>query len=161
MSGAANGVMYKVAYDNVSITNVVQDLIEIQAAAGVPVLVHGWKVTFVPTITSGVAQDVRARIQTLVRSTAGSGGVAVTPRATNQRNTLAAAGTYTRTTITTQGTPGNILGSEQPSIIVPYERVFTAAQRILIPAGTKWCMFIAAALGAVFTASFEMDCEEV
>lgn len=157
---AANGVMYKVSFENVSITNAVQDIIQIIAAAGVPVLIHAWKLTFVPTITSGVAQDVRARFQQQVESTAGSGGTAITPRATNQRNTLAAAGTYTRT-VTTPGTTGNILSSEQVSIIVPYERVFTPDQRILVPAGTRWALNLLAGLGAAYNASFEMDVEEV
>lgn len=161
MSGAANGLMYKVTFDNVSITNAAQDIIEILANANVAILIHAWKLTFVPTITSGVAQDVRARISTLVRSTAGTGGAAITPRATNQRMTVAAAGTYTRTVVTTQGTAGNILGSEQVSLIVPYERVFQQAQRILIPANTRWAMFLNTALGAAYNASFEMDVEEV
>lgn len=160
MSSAAQGIMYKVTFDNVSITNATQDIIEVVNAAAVPCLIHAWKLTFVPTITSGVAQDVRARITTLVRSTTGTGGTAITPRATNQRNTLAAQGTYTRT-VTTPGTAGNILGSEQISLIVPYERVFTQAQRILVPAGTRWAMFLNTALGAAYSASFEMDVEEI
>lgn len=160
MSSAANGLMYKVTFDDVSITNVVQNIIQIIAASGVPVLIHAFKLTFVPTITSGVAQDVRAQFKWLVESTAGSGGSAVTPRATNQRNTVAAAGTYNRT-VTTPGTPGNILGSEQVSIIVPYERVFTASQRILVPAGTRMSLNLGTALGAAYDASFEMDVEEI
>lgn len=159
MSGAANGLMYKVTFDAVTITAAAQDIMQIAAAAGVPILIHAMKLTFVPTITSGVAQDQRAQLRTCVRAAAGSGGSAVTPRATNQRNTVAAAGTYTRT-VTTPGTVGNILGSEQPSVIVPYERVFTAAQRILIPAGTVWALNLEASLGAI-VASFEMDVEEI
>jgi hypothetical protein len=161
MSSAANGIMYKVTAENFSLTNAVQDIIEILAAAGVPILIHAWKLTITPTITSGVAQDVRARIQTLFRTTAGTGGSALTPRPANNRNTLAAAGTYTRTVVTTQGTAGNLTGAEQPSIIVPYERVFTQAQRILIPGGQRWCIFLPAALGAVYNASLEVDVEEV
>ena len=157
---AANGILYLSEFDNVSITNAAQDIFQIIAAAGVPVLVHSWKLTVVPTITSGVAQDVRAQLRTLVRSTAGSGGTAVTPRAVNQRNTLAAQGTYNRT-VTTPGTPGNVLSAEQPSIIVPWERVFTADQRILIPAGTNWCVNLEAGLGAAFNASFELYAEEI
>lgn len=157
---AANGIMYLVSFDNVSITNAAQDVVQVIAAAGVPVLIHSWKLTFVPTITSGVAQDVRAQIRTLVRSTAGSGGTAVTPRAVNQRNTLAAAGTYNRT-VTTPGTAGNVLSSEQPSIIVPYERVFTADQRILVPANTNWQMNLEAGLGAAYNASLELYVEEI
>lgn len=157
---AAQGIQYLVSADNFSITNAAQDIFQIIAAAGVPVLIHSWKLTIVPTITSGVAQDVRAQIRTLIRSTAGTGGVALTPRPNNQRNTLAAAGTYNRT-VTTPGTAGNVLGSEQPSIIVPYERVFTADQRILVPGGQNWCMNLEAGLGAAFNASLEVQVEEI
>lgn len=157
---AANGLMYKVNFDLVSITNAAQDVLEIVAAAGVPLLIHAFKLTFVPTITSGVAQDVRAQLRQLVRSTTGSGGTAVTPRATNPRNTVAAAGTYTRT-VTTPGTAGNVWGSENVSIIVPYERVFTPDQRILVPGGTRWCLNLEAALGTAYNASLDMDVEEL
>lgn len=160
MSGAANGLMYKVNFDNVSITNAAQDIIEIVAAAAVGVLIHSFKLTFVPTITSGVAQDVRAQLRLLVRSTTGTGGAAVTPRATNPRNTVAAAGTYTRT-VTTPGTAGNVWEAEQPSIIVPWERVYTQAQRIFVPAGTRWCMNLEAGLAAAYNASLVMDVEEL
>jgi hypothetical protein len=157
---AANGLMYKVNFDLVSITNAAQDILEIVAAAGVTILVHAFKLTFVPTITSGVAQDVRAQIRQLVRSTTGSGGTAITPRATNPRNTVAAAGTYTRT-VTTPGTAGNVWSAENPSIIVPYERVYTPDQRILVPAGTRWCLNLEAGLGAAYNASLDMDVEEL
>jgi hypothetical protein len=160
MSSAANGVMYKVTFDAVSITNAAQDVMEIIAAAAVPVLIHALKVTWVPTITSGVAQDLRIQLRQVVRSTTGSGGTAVTPRATNQRNTLAAAGTYTRT-VTTPGTVGNALGAEQVSIIVPYERVFQQSQRILVPAGTRWALNLESAPGQAIVTSLEMDVEEI
>lgn len=159
MSGAAQGIIYKVTVDNVALTAAAQDIIELTAAAGVPILIHGFKLTIVPTITSGVAQDVRAQLRTLKRSAAGTGGTAVTPRAANSRNTLAAAGTYTRT-VTTPGAAGNVTGSEQPSIIVPYERVFTAGQRILVPAGTVWSLNLEASIGTP-SFSLEMDVEEI
>lgn len=160
MSGAANGLMYTINADNFSITNAAQDILEIVAAAAVGILIHSFKLTIVPVITSGVAQDVRAQLRQLVRSTTGSGGSAITPRAVNPRMTVAAQGTYTRT-VTTPGTAANVWSSEQPSIIVPYERVFTAAQRIFIPAATRWCLNLEAGLGAAFNASLEMYAEEL
>lgn len=156
---AANGLMYKVSFDNQTLTTAAHDVIQIIAAAAVPVLIHAVKWTVAPTITSGVAQDVRAQIRWVVESTAGSGGTAVTPRATNQRNTVAAAGTYTRN-VTTPGTAGNVLSSELVSVIVPYERIFTPDQRILVPAGTRLALNLEASIGALLN-SFEMDVEEI
>lgn len=160
MSGAANGLMYTVNFDNVSITDAAQDILELVASGTVGVLIHAFKLTVVPTITSGVAQDVRAQIRQLVRSTTGSGGTALTPRAVNPRMTVAAAGTYTRT-VTTPGTAGNVWSAERPSIIVPYERLYAPAQRIFIPAATRWCLNLEAGLGAAYNASFEMHVEEL
>jgi hypothetical protein len=157
---AANGIMYRVWFDNQSITNAAQDIIVMAAAAAIPILVHSVKLTISPTITSGVAQDVRAQLRWLARTTAGSGGSAVTPTAVNPRNTLAAAGTYTqlRTTPGTAGTQGN---GELVSIIVPYERVFTADQRFVIPGGTSWALNLEAGLGAAYSASLEAYVEEI
>ena len=81
MSSAANGLMYKTTFDNVSVTNAAQDIWEFVCASGVACLIHSIRLSFVPTITSGVAQDVRAQVRQAVRSTTGSGGSAVTPRA--------------------------------------------------------------------------------
>lgn len=156
---AANGLMYTASFDNVSVTAVAQDIWEFVCGATVGCLIHAFKITFVPTITSGVAQDVRAQFRQCVRSTTGSGGVAVTPRPVNPRNTVAAATTTTRT-VTTPGTVGNVWGAEQPSVIVPYERVFTQDQRIFVPAATRWCLNLEASVG-VLNASGEVWFEEL
>lgn len=160
MSNAANGLSYYVNFDNQSVTNAAQDIIQIEAAAAVSVLIHSFKLTFVPTITSGAPQDVRAQLRQIVRSTAGSGGTGITPRAVNPRMTVAAAGTYTQLR-TTPGTAGNVWSAEQPSIVFPYERIFTPAQRILVPAGTRWALNLEAGLGAAYNASLEMLVEEL
>lgn len=156
---AANGLMYTASFDNVSVTAVAQDIWEFVCGATVGVLIHSFKITFVPTIVSGVAQDVRAQMRQLVRSTTGSGGAAVTPRAVNPRNTVAAATTTTRT-VTTPGTAGNVWSAEQISVIVPYERVFTQDQRIFVPAATRWCLNLEASVGAL-NASGEVYFEEL
>lgn len=157
---AANGLMYTASFDNVSITAAAQDIWEFVAAAGVSVLIHSWKVTFVPTIVSGVAQDVRAQLRILERSTTGSGGVAATPRAVNPRNSVAAATTTTRT-VTTPGTAGNVKSSDQVSIIVPWERIYTPDQRIPLSGGTRLCLNLEASLGGAFNASSEVYFEEI
>lgn len=160
MSSAANGLMYKTTFDNVSVTNAAQDIWEFVASGTVGILIHSIRLSFVPTITSGVAQDVRAQVRQLVRSTTGSGGTGVTPRATNPRNTVAAATTTTRT-VTTPGTAGNVWDADQFSIIVPWERIYTPAQRIFVPAATRWCLNLEAGLGAAYNASCTVDFEEL
>ena len=160
MSSAANGLMYKTSFDNVSITNAAQDIWEFVAGSTVGILIHAIRLSFVPTITSGVPQDVRAQVRQLVRSTTGSGGAAVTPRATNPRNTVAAATTTTRT-VTTPGTAGNVWDADQFSIVLPYERIYTPAQRIFVPAATRWCLNLEAGLGAAYNASCTIDFEEL
>lgn len=156
---AANGLMYTTNFDAVTVTAAAQDIWEFVAGATVGILIHSFRLTFVPTITSGVAQDVRAQIRILVRSTTGSGGTAVTPRPVNPRNTVAAATTTTRT-VTTPGTNGNVWSADQISVIVPYERVFTVDQRIFVPAATRWCMNLEASVGAL-AASSEVYFEEL
>jgi hypothetical protein len=158
---AANGLMYTSQFENVTVTNAVQDIWEIVAAAGVSVLLHQVKVTFVPTITSGVAQDVRVRLQLVERSTAGTGGSAVTPAGVNPRNTVAAASTTTRTVVTTQGTIGDLRWADQVSVIVPFELVFTADARIPIQGGGRLALFLVAAPGQAFQASSTIVFEEI
>jgi len=158
---AAGGLMYTSRFSGVSVTNAVQDIWEIVAAAGVSVLLHWVKVSFEPTITSGVAQDVRARIQICERSTGGTGGAAVTPQGLNPRNSIAAATTTNRTVVTTQGTIGDIKWDDSPSIIVPYELIFTPDTRIPIQGGGRLAVFLTTALGAAYNASSTICFEEI
>ena len=161
---AGNGLMYTAQFSNVSVTNAVQDIWQVTAAVTASVLIHSWRVTVVPTITSGVAQDVRINLQILNRSTAGSGGTAVTPVAVNKRNSVSAVSTWTRTVVTTQGTAGNIISGDQVSIIVPYERIYTPDQRVVLPAaasGSYISLFLTTAPGAAYNVSSEVYFEEI
>ena len=161
---AGNGLMYTAQFSNVSVTNAVQDIWQVTAAVTASVLIHSWRVTVVPTITSGVAQDVRINLQILNRSTAGSGGTTVTPVAVNKRNSVSAVSTWNRTVVTTQGTAGNIISGEQVSIIVPYERIYTPDQRVVLPAaasGSYISLFLTTAPGAAYNVSSEVYFEEI
>lgn len=161
---AGNGLMYTASFSNVSVTNAIQDIWQITASTTASILIHSWRVTVVPTITSGVAQDVRVNLQILNRSTAGTGGTAVTPVAVNKRNTVAASSTWNRTVVTTQGTAGNIVSADQVSIIVPYERIYTPDQRVVLPAaasGSFLSLFLTTAPGAAYNASSEVYFEEI
>jgi hypothetical protein len=163
---AGNGLMYTAQFSNVSITNAVQDIWQITSSPSASILVHSWRLTIVPTITSGVAQDVRINLQILNRTgTAGTGGTGVTPTAVNKRNSVAATSTWTRL-VTTQASAGTILAGEQVSIIVPYERIYTPDQRVVLPAApvasqTYLSLFLTTAPGAAYNASSEVYFEEI
>jgi hypothetical protein len=157
---AAGGLMYTASFNSVSVTNAAQNIWEVIAAAGTSLLVHSIRLTFSPTIVSGVAQDVRAQLNVQVISTTGTGGVAVTPTPVNKRNTLAAVTTFNRT-VTTPGTAGAIYDSELVSIIVPFERIYTPEQRIPVSGGNRLALNLAAGLGTAYNASSEIYFEEI
>jgi hypothetical protein len=157
----AVGLMYTARFSGVSITNAVQDIWLLEPAATAGIIVHWVKLTFEPTITSGVAQDVRARLQILERSTSGTGGTAVTATGVHPRNTVAAATVATRTVVTTQGTAGDIHWDDSASIIVPYELIFTPDLRIPVSPSTKLALFLTTALGAAYNASSTICFEEI
>ena len=157
---AAGGLMYTASFNAVSVTNAAQNIWEVIAAAGTSLLVHSIRLTFAPTIVSGVAQDVRAQLNVQVITTTGTGGVAVTPTPVNKRNTLAAVTTFNRT-VTTPGTAGSIYDSELVSIIVPFERIYTPDQRIPISGGNRLALNLAAGLGTAYNASSEIYFEEI
>jgi len=161
---AANGLVYTASFSNVSITNAAQNIWEIIGSASCSVLIHSIRLTVTPTITSGVAQDVRALLNLQRITTTGTGGSAVTPAPTNARNTIAAATTFNRL-VTTPGTAGTVLDSENVSIIVPYERIYTPDQRIPIGASGsstyRLALNLSAGLGASYNASSEIYFEEI
>ena len=163
---AANGLIYTASFQGVTVTNAIQDIFELIASTNCSAIVHSWRVEFVPTITSGVAQDVRLNLQLVRRTTTGSGGVAVVPKPTNPRNTVVALTTVNRTVVTTQGTIGDIEYGGNPSVIVPWERGYMPDQRLDLPASggsaqNRLCLFLAAAPGQSFVASGEVYIEEV
>ena len=157
---AASGLVYTASFQNVTVTNAAQNIWEIIAAAGVSVLVHSIRLTFTPTITSGVAQDVRAQLNIQTISTTGTGGSAKTPSALNRRNSLAAVTTF-NSLVTTPGTLGVIMDSENVSISVPFERIYTPDQRIPISGGARLALNLSAGLGASYAASSEIYFEEI
>ena len=157
---AANGLMYTVSFSNVSITNTAQNIWELIAAAATSFIIHSVRLTITPTITSGVAQDVRALLNIQNITTTGSGGSAKTPTPTNIRNTVAAV-TTCNALVTTPGTAGVVRDSENVSIIVPFERIYTPDQRIPIGGGGRWALNLSAGLGGAFNASSEIYLEEI
>lgn len=157
---SANGLMYTASFQNVTVTNAAQNLWEMIAASAVALLIHSIRVTFTPTITSGVAQDVRAQINVQTITSTGTGGTSKTPAPVNPRNTVSAATTF-NSLVTTPGTLGVIKDAENVSIIVPFERIYTPDQRILVNAGSRLAVNLAAGLGASYSASSEIYFEEL
>jgi hypothetical protein len=157
---AAGGLIYTASFTNVSVASAAQNIWEILAGSTTSILIHSLRLTFSPTIVSGVAQDVRANLNWQTITAPGSGGASVTPTALNRRNTLAAVSTFQRT-VTTPGTLGVVLSSEYVSIIVPYERIFTPDQRIPVSAGSRLALNLAAGLGTSYTAGSEIFFEKI
>lgn len=157
---AAGGLEYTVKLSQVSVTNAAQNLVEFIAAATASVLIHSIRLEFVPTITSGVAQDVRYQLNLQTITSTGTGGSSVTPQPVNSRNTVAAV-TTVNSLVTTPGTLGVVMSSAAPSVIVPYERIFTPDQRIPIPAGKRFAINLGAGLGGTVTMSGEIYFEEI
>ncbi len=156
---AANGLMYTVKNTQVSVTNVAQNLWELIAGAA-SLLIHSIRLEFVPTITSGVAQDARAQINIQRITTTGSGGSGVTPVPLNTRNTVAAL-FAANSLVTTPGTAGVVHSSHAPSIILPFERIYTPDQRIPVAASDRLAINLAAGLGGAFNISSEIYVEEI
>lgn len=156
---AANGLMYTAEQQGVTVTNAAQNLLEIIAAAGVSLLIHSIRIEFVPTIASGVAQDVRAAIAIQTITTTGTGGSAITPRAVNPRNSVAAV-TTVNGLVTTPGTLGVVKSAHNPSVIVPFERIYTPDQRIPISGGGRLAINLGAGLGGSVLMSSEIYFEE-
>lgn len=151
-----SGLRYIASFENVGVTAAVQDLFEIRAAAGVPIKLHRIE------ITAGVTTQEIGRLQLITRTgSAGTGGSAVTPRAMNPRNTVAAAATIARN-VTTVGTPGNVIAGWQWNLVVPFDVVFGKPElEIVIPGGTNLALYIPAALGGTRNMSGNVHFEEI
>jgi hypothetical protein len=147
------GLLYSAAFDNVTMTDAAQDIVFLQTSAAVPIIIHEI------LITSNVTTDVRARIAIVRRSTAGSSGTAITPRALYERNSVSAAttATYLRTTV---GTVGNLLDADQWSMLVPFQRLYTPETRIAVASSGFLGVNLVAGTGASRVISGKIVFEE-
>jgi hypothetical protein len=136
-----SGLNYSVSFENIGI-GATQDLIEITAAAAVPVKIHRIELSW------GVTAQEIVRLQILRRTTAGSGGTAVTPSALNPRNTVAAACTVNRN-VTTPGSAGDVLWTYQQNLVVPVDELFGLEElKIIVPGGARIGLNLASAPAA-------------
>jgi hypothetical protein len=157
---AAGGLVYTASFDGQNMPNAAQSIWEIIAAANVSILIHSIRVSFVPQIISGIAQDVRAQLRIQAISSTGTGGVAVTPRAVNRRNTVAAVTTF-NSFVTSPGTLVYVQDPEMQSLIFPFERSYTPDQRLPVTGGNRLAVNLAAALGFICVTSSTIYFEEL
>jgi hypothetical protein len=151
---AGQGLMYSANISGVSSGTASTDVLVLGTSSAVSVLIHEIR------MTSAATTDVRLNLQICRRSTAPTGGAAITPRALNPRNTVAATATVTSLP-TVVGTIGNILDPEQWSVLVPYSRIYTPDERILVNASSWVALFFATAPGSASTISAEFLFEEL
>lgn len=147
------GLLYVAAFENITFTDAAQDFVFLQAASGKPITVHEI------LMTSSTTTDVRARVSIVRRTTAGSAGTGITPRALDEHNTQAAGATatYARTTV---GTVGNVLDADAWSLLVPYQKLYTPETRIRIAAAGFLGVNLTAATGATRVVSGKIVFEE-
>lgn len=148
------GLIYSAPFENITITDAAQDIVFLATSSSVPLIVHSIRVT------AGVTTDVRARVQIVRRSTAGSAGTGITPNAFNGRNTVAAAATATYGR-TTPGTVGNVIHAEQWSLLVPFEWLPTPEMRPHVPVSGFLGLHLAAGTGASRVMSGSIIFEEI
>jgi hypothetical protein len=154
-----SSLIYTSRFENVSITAAAQDIWEI-VTGNAAIVLRKIVLDFSPTITSGVAQDERCRLELLERSTTGTGGTAVTPAGAHPRMTVASLTTTTRT-VTTPGTAGDIKWSMRRSIIMPIEIDFPGTLGIPVQASSgRLCLNLVAALSGAFNANSTIVFEE-
>jgi hypothetical protein len=141
-----SGLNYSAQFENVAIS-ATQDIFLIEAASGVPVMLHRVELSW------GVTAQEIVRLQILRRTTAGSAGSAVTPKPLNSRNTVAAAATVTSNR-TTPGSAGDVLWTYQQNLVVPVDELFGLNElKIVVPGGGKLALNLASAPAASRNAS--------
>lgn len=148
------GLLYSAGFENITITDAAQDIAFLASSSSVPIRIHSVR------ITAGVTTDVRARIQIVRRSTAGSGGTSITPSELFGRNTVSAATTATHSR-TTPGTVGDLIHAEQWSLLVPFEWLPTPEMRPDVPVSGFLGVHLVAGTGASRSMSGSIIFEEL
>lgn len=139
---SAQGLVYTFNISNATLGTASTDIWTLGTSAAVPVLIHEIRLTGNQTV------DTRLSLQILRRTTGPTGGSTITPRPLNKRNTVAAASTIT-TLPGTPGAAGDILEAEIWSELVPYSRIFTPDERILVPVSSWVSLFLTTTLVAI------------
>jgi hypothetical protein len=147
-------LLYSAAFENTALTDAAQDILFLATSSSVPIVIH--------SINLGTDQttDIRARIRVIRRTTAGSAGTSITPKALAERNSVSAATTVT-TMRTTQGTAGDVLDADRWSLLVPWQRIYTPETRIIVKPSSFLAVELVAGTGASRNLSGEVVFEEI
>lgn len=148
------GLLYSAPFENITVTDAAQDIVFLATSSSVPILIHSIRVS------AGVTTDVRARVQLIRRTTAGSGGTGVTPSELYGRNSVAAATTVTHSR-TTPGTAGDVIHAEQWSLLVPLDWTYTPEMRVQVPVSGFIGLHLVAGTGASRVVSGSVVFEEL
>lgn len=151
---AGQGLMYSAQITNTASGTAATDVLVLGTSSAVPLLIHEWRMT-----SAGIS-DVRLSLQVCRRTTAPTAGTTITPRPLNSRNTVAATTTVT-TLPSSVGTIGNVLESELWSVLVPFSRIYTPDERIIVPVSSWLALFFASAPGSAVNISAEVIFEEL
>ncbi len=149
-----SGLMYTVGFENQSVS-AIQDLIEGVTSSACPITIHRVEVS------SDATALEQLRLQLLLRTTAGSGGSSITPRAKGPKNSVSAASSFNRN-VTTPGTAGNPLHHGwRWGQIWNFDYVFGKAELVIeIPASTRFALALLNAPGSARAMSASIDFEE-
>jgi hypothetical protein len=138
-----SGLTYTANVTHQTLTNAAQDLLEGLTSADTPITIHRIEISF------ATINQANTYFQLLIRSSAGSGGSAVTAAATQRRNTIGADTAFQRQ-VTTPGTAGAVLNGWDWNVVAPFDTVFGKPDlEIEIPAATRFALNLSAAVGTI------------
>lgn len=138
-----SGLTYTANVAHQTLTNAAQDLLEGLTSADTPITIHRIELSF------ATINQANTYFALVTRSTAGSGGSAVTPVATQRRNTLGADTAFNRQ-VTTPGTLGVSMNTWDWNVVAPFDTVFGKPDlEIEIPAATRFSLALLAAVGTL------------
>ena len=146
------GVEFTAAADNISLTTSTYCLVQLTASSTTPVLIKKL------VATSNQTASTILQVRLAVLSAAGTGGTAITPKATSAASSITANSTVAW--LTTLGTSSFIYDAQQWNEFAPYEFNLIPSGLMIPPSGVVGLQ-IPVAPGAGFVASFTLVFQEL
>lgn len=152
--------VYSAQFTGVAVT-AAQDFFELVAGSGKPIIVLGFEIGQT-TDVGDAAEEILSLNFKSGQTTSGSGGSSVTPAATDTGNTVASAATCEANN-TTKASAGTIVThwAGTWNIRVPYEKLFTQEQQIIIAASRRCTMELVGAPADSITVSGTIWFQEI